>query len=697
MTLLAPLALLGLLGLALPLLAHLRGRSTPRVLPFAAVRFLPTEDPVDHPRRQPRDRALLAVRLLLLALAVVALARPASPSPVALAVVAEPHDAILLVDASASMGLVDGGETRLVAATRAADGLLAALPAGSRVGLVVSDPAGPRVDLSADPGRVASALAAFTAAPPRPGAWRLADTLPLAAALLGPDEGRPRVIYAIGDRTRGGLAGLPDVAPGDLPIVPVPPDGPADAAPTPVDHIGLDDATWEPAPDLDPRAVRIRATLRHHGAADPQRVRAVPVLLREGDAVVARAEAQVAAGATATVEFTHTPVGEGPSAATLELELEGDPLPVDDRRHLWLAADDDLEVAVVNGDPSEIRTRDEVFFLATALAAPATPDAGPRVRLRTLAPDQLDAAIRQDPARALAVDVLVLANVGAPAEDIAAAIARRVDAGMGLWITVGGRVDAAAYNRRFGDLLPLRLREAILAGTAPGRAEAVSEGIAPANLDHPALRRLGGDLGLLGARVRRLFLLDPDPARPADVALTYASGAPLLLSRPHGRGRVALLTTSLDRDWSDLPLRPGFVPLVLRTVAYLGDQARAAGPRTILAGEPWIAAAGPTAVVTPDGRQIPLAAGDDGRVRFADTLHLGHHQALRGEGEPPLLFTVDPDPRESDTAPLPLRPPPRIGAAALTEAQLPRWRPLVALALLLLAAESLLRLRRRRA
>jgi hypothetical protein len=177
------------------------------------------------------------------------------------------------------------------------------------------------------------------------------------------------------------------------------------------------------------------------------------------------------------------------------------------------------------------------------------------------------------------VDVLVLANVRAPAEDIAPALRARVAAGMGLWISVGERVEARAYNDRLGDLLPLLLREPLVVGTAPGRTEARSEGVAPPNLAHPFLLGLQGDLGLLGTRARRIFLLEPDAARGAEVALSFTSGAPALISRPYERGRVALLTTSIDRDWSDLPLRPGFVPLAARVLSRL-DTSHAASAAT---------------------------------------------------------------------------------------------------------------------
>ena len=40
---------------------------------------------------------------------------------------------------------------------------------------------------------------------------------------------------------------------------------------------------------------------------------------------------------------------------------------------------------------------------------------------------------------------------------------------MGLWITVGDRVSATEYNERFEPILPPLRREAVYAGTAPGR------------------------------------------------------------------------------------------------------------------------------------------------------------------------------------------------------------------------------------
>lgn len=696
MTLLAPLMLLGLLGLGLPLLAHLRGRDTPRPVRFAGLRFLAASDEVLAQRRRVRDVLLLLVRLGLLALVIVALTRPVTTGDARVAVLGEPHDAMILLDASFSLALETDGRSLRAAGDDAAAAILEALPPGSRVGLVTSDPAGPRIELSADPDRVRAAVATWAAEPPRAGAWPLEAGLAPAVALLrqagdGPDK---RVIYAVGDLTARGLGSLPATSE-QVPVLPIPAHGELDSPPPSAttgsvpEHLSLESAAWTPAREIDPRAVRITGAVRRHGGQDTA-PRRVALALRIDGEVVARAEVSVPPDSAAAYEFTHTLAAAGPAAATVEIaDLEGDPLPGDEARHLWLASEASVDVVLVNGDPSEMRAHDEVYFLATALAAG---DDDLRLRVRGLAPDQFEARLRPGGDMLADVDVVVLANVRAPAEDVAPALRARVAAGMGLWITVGERVEARAYNDRLGELLPLLLREPLLVGTAPGRAEARTDGLAPPNLAHPFLVGLQGDLGLLGTRARRIFLLEPDPTRGAEVAISFTSGAPALISRNYERGRVALLTTSIDRDWSDLPLRPGFVPLAARVLTRLDTSHAAAAAGQILAGEPReLPADRPVTVHTPDGRTV-IVPPDHGRAVVRDTLTPGHYRVDR-DGADEVTFAVQQDPAESDTTPVAVRAPQQDGDLVLAAAQHPRWRPLVVLAMLLLIAETLLRLR----
>ncbi len=698
MTLLAPALLLGLLGLAVPVVAHLLGREPPRPIRFAAMRFLRATDQSVSQRRAIQDWPLLIVRLLLLALLVVILTRPSSTEQTGVAVVGEPHDAVILLDASRSMELSVEGRPLLEHAQERVEGLLASLPPGSRVGLVTSDPDGPREEPSADPQVVAEAIERWRAEGrrPRAGAWTMADALPSATALLQDSSGgRPLVVYAVGDATERGLQSLPAAAEGGALVVPIAAVDPEISRP---EHVAIEEVGWEPAPELDPRALRVQAVLRRHppseldGSAPERRV---SVILRVADVEVARTEVVLTFDEAMPVEFTHTLLDEqGTVPAVVTLDVPDDPMPSDDARHLWLSADDSIEVVIVNGDPSELRAHDEVWFLSTAAAAD---DMGQRLHLRSLAPDQLESRVREKGAQAFRdVDVLVLANLRAPSPDVAPAIIEQVRAGMGLWITVGDRVQAEAYNAQMGPLLPLRMREAVRVGTAPGRAEARAEGMAPADLGHPAFRRLRGDLGLSGTRARKVMLLEPDPQREHRIALSFTSGAPALLTREVGAGRVALLTTTIDRDWADLPLRPGFVPMVSNLLGYLADQRSGATGTQLVAGTPRpIRTERAVTITTPTGRQVSIAPDEGELAEFRETWVPGHYRVALPEA--PGVFAVEVDPAEGDTTWTQLDPTPLDdGERRHVAVAVPQWRQLWWIVALLLAAEAVLRWRGRR-
>ena len=108
MSFLAPALLAGLLGLAIPVLAHLFGRKKPRVVRFAALHLIEQFPPARARQRTLQDLPLLVVRLLVLLVAVLAFAQPYTTEQRVIDVVAEAHDAVLMLDISASTNLRDG-------------------------------------------------------------------------------------------------------------------------------------------------------------------------------------------------------------------------------------------------------------------------------------------------------------------------------------------------------------------------------------------------------------------------------------------------------------------------------------------------------------------------------------------------------------------------------------------------------------
>jgi hypothetical protein len=126
MTFAAPWALWGLLLLAGPVLVHLLSRRTATRRPFPTLRFLDAARLQPVSRRTLDDRALLALRLLIVALAVLAWARPQRTTRSSVAGRTEPEAMALLVDTSASMergtrnGMAAVAEARRLADSAAA-------------------------------------------------------------------------------------------------------------------------------------------------------------------------------------------------------------------------------------------------------------------------------------------------------------------------------------------------------------------------------------------------------------------------------------------------------------------------------------------------------------------------------------------------------------------------------------------------
>ena len=103
-------------------------------------------------------------------------------------------------------------------------------------------------------------------------------------------------------------------------------------------------------------------------------------------------------------------------------------------------------------------------------------------------------------------------------------------------------------------------------------------------------------------------------ARRAQVLARFDAGAPAVSSGA-GRGRVLLWASSLDPTWTDLPLKPVFLPFVHRAVATSPPTRAAAlahrrpGAGCLVGGAR--GAATQRVVLTPSGRRVPI--DDEGR------------------------------------------------------------------------------------
>jgi hypothetical protein len=138
--------------------------------------------------------------------------------------------------------------------------------------------------------------------------------------------------------------------------------------------------------------------------------------------------------------------------------------------------------------------------------------------------------------------------------------------GGALWLFLGPRVDLYQYNKLlFKDgkgVLPCRLKGPAASHAVNGAEPTIRFG----ESTHPATALLTGAAGA-DAQVSRY--MDLDATGDLRVVLSLSNGAPVLVEKPIGRGKVLLANFTAGVDWSYLPAMAEFPMLVQELMRYL--------------------------------------------------------------------------------------------------------------------------------
>ena len=100
--------------------------------------------------------------------------------------------------------------------------------------------------------------------------------------------------------------------------------------------------------------------------------------------------------------------------------------------------------------------------------------------------------------------------------------------------------------------------------------------------------------------------------------MTLADGSPILVQHEVGRGHVMIFSSTADRDWSDLPTRPVYVPLLHGLISALSNLADASQRPNVILPEPAILQGQPEddgaslTIQTADGQQRLLRYAAEG-------------------------------------------------------------------------------------
>jgi len=712
---LAPFFLAGLTALGVPVIIHLINRERREVVQFPSLMFL-RRIPYRSVRRQKlRHILLLTLRCLALAILVMAFARPfvRRDAPVR-ASGAGARELVVLVDRSYSMGVADHWTRAQTAARRA----VASLTPIDRATVVAFD--NDATAVTPPTSNVPTLAAAIASLRPGSQATRYAPPLKLASQILAGSNLPRREVILISDFQRLGWSVRDEIS------------FPAGTTITNIDvtngdtafaNVAVADVNIQRSEGERDRAT-IAARLTNMGMAP---LAAIDATLELNGRIAETKRVTIPGHGATQVRFAPIAIPSGTSAGMVRLAVSSadkqrDQLAADDQYYFTIAPDAGVSVLLV--EPSNPRAN-QSLYLARALAIGDRPSFRVDVKKTGgLAPADLEGR-----------SLIIFDEVPPPAGEGAARLRDFLSSGGGVLVVAGDQLPVSEWSSSWSSVLPGTL------GPVVDRAGDAGGTLAWIDYDHPVFDvfnapRSGDFATARFLRYRRLTLRADSipsarPAAPSDTAAAthilarFDDGAPALVERRVGRGKVMVWASTLDSYWNDLALQPVFLPFVHQLAKYAGRYSGARAAFT--AGDVldlsrhgelttgWANRASGIVVETPSGDRTRLPSAAEGLVPLREQgfYEVRPEGAARGMGRR-LAVNLDPaeanlariDPEELKTSVLASgggRLAGVVGADAPsredTERRQTIWWYLLALAGILLATETLMsnRLSRRSA
>lgn len=720
---------------AIPILLHLLTLHRLKTVELSTFRFL-FDSYVQQRRRMKFLEALIAfLRTLFLLLLILAIARPAVKHWSQLFGGSESgRDVVLLIDSSASMHAVTDGVTALERAKQAALAVVDRLGMDDRVTVirVGAKPTEVCNRFSSDVTSIRSEIESLRATPSRSNIFAAMSYV----FSGGTRELRKPRVYLFSDMQ---ASGWDEFVEGETEsLIP-------DEAELVVVHVGSNQelpnvAVVGDAPEeqraLAGLPIKLTPRVTNHSETE---TRDVPVAIFIDDQEIGRQTLTLEPGETKATEIIYTPLAAGSLRG--RFEIPADRFEHDDNFLFTLHVAPRIRVVLVNGNPAVQPLENEGLYLRTALLATE-----PEVEVVSSAETPADTKLQEErllvhslvvddipqnelkEETLLDADVVMLANCGGLNEKQCAGLRQYVADGGGLLILPGDKVNHDAYNKQLFPSPEVPDQAFVAATFDPPSGDAEKGDLlrhfAAIDFAHPifAVFADGEQRYLTKVNVARCFPIQlPEPRGNSWPLVTFDDGKPALLESTFGNGRVLVTAFPLNTRWSNLPMKPEFVPLVLRMIGYVRRPAEVAGPSVVAAdgsaefqvAQHWAPASGkvtnaagqttPVSFQRSNSRLVGAYEQTDSKGYYTLEVHGGNVEQPRGEM---LSFAVNLAPAESNFVPLTapqiekLLPTAQVTSVdASAEAQQLHggigderevWRPLILLTFLVIGVEFLL-------
>lgn len=603
MSLITPLFLIGLLGLALPWWLHRLETQTTEREKFATTRFLEASKKRIHVQRKLKYLLLMALRMLLLALLAFVFARPVLFREPALAVTEDTTHHVIVLDTSFSMRQGNHFATAIQRAAGVINGMgpddIASIYAASTDVTTIAEPANDATEL----------VAALNTLVPDNGRLDLGVMVSELDALIE-ESSANFVLHVIGDFQLSGQAVrfadmIPDVINGR--------------------PVTLDVQQVEPVPQqnwtVDSVVIENRSTVIASVRAFNTDA-AAPAEKQVSLAVngVAQQQQSVTTSAPGVylVTFGNVQFEEGDNRVDVSLS-PADTLAADDVRYTVFDNSPPAPVLLLTADPQSLG----VTYISAALE---TAPRGYQVEAMNVA--DFDMRVMQRYPWLIVEDIGVV-NAG-------------LEAALRDYINGGGAVFAAS-GPRSGSLSTLPLLGAAVTPPPPV-ASVRRDTIQITRIDttHPVLNDSAGWSSVVARTI------PITPGSDDRVLIAQSNRNPVLIERSIGAGRLLLLTTSLDNSASDLPVKPVFVSFISEVARYLSNEKLLVKEQLADSFLQLTRSGGASGqVIDPSGNSL-LSLQDTTSTQDVQLNETGYYQVFTPAGE--VLVAVNPDIRESDTA-----------------------------------------------
>ncbi len=368
----------------------------------------------------------------------------------------------------------------------------------------------------------------------------------------------------------------------------------------------------------------------------------------------------IAAGEELAVPFRFK--FEETGSVPITASVGADPLRPDNTRHFAARVREGVQVLLVNGDPSSDFEKSEVYFLKQAMRPRGLGLLG--FTVDEVTETQFEG---QDLSR---FQVIIICNLYRVSDDRQTALDQWVRAGGGLILFLGDQVDEEIYNTQLyrdgQGMLPARIE-----GKRGDETERNWVGLDIEDTNHVVFGHYKDDLNVLISEVKIFrwwhLVADDKALKAGEIAVplrfTDSDNAPAFAEKTHGQGKVVLVATPADADWSNWPGSPSYLPTIGYYTEYVARDT--VGEGTLAAGTPIVYDVDPVKLQltgdivprlpnAPDADKVPVQAepteeGRKLRITYPDTHRTGFYRLdLMGLDTMPyqVLFATNIDPTE---------------------------------------------------